>query len=454
MLAGSSGDIVERFDVEDRRSRVCIIGAGYVGNGVARALKAAGVAYDQLEATDRIGGNWSHGVYDSTHLISSKTSTQYVEFPMPDDYPTFPSRLQMLAYLESYVEEFGLASHTEFNTEVVDVRPVDMNGMDGWDVRLASDELRRYRAVIIANGHYWERNVPQYPGTFEGVQLHSKDYKSPDDFGPGGRVLVVGAGNSASDIAVEASATYGAADISMRRGYWFIPKTIFGVASSEFDRVWCPLPLQRIGFKLLLRLSYGDYRRYGLARPDHELFTRDVTVNSSLMYALQHGRVTPKAEIERFDGHTVHFVDGTSSEYDTVVWATGYRTRFPMLDEAMFVWERGDPMLIEHALVPRYANLYVMGLVAPRSGAGRIISQGAEFLAEAVSAQAHFAEPLSDVIGRWVPARSSMLASSAEVLGRMKILRRLLRLLSATSILHPHTLSAPAERTAKESVHP
>lgn len=407
--------------------RYCIIGAGYVGNGLARAFAQAGIAYDQFEATDRIGGNWSHGVYDSTHLISSKNSTQYVEYPMPAHYPTFPSRDQMLAYLNDYVDHFGLREHIVFNTEVVDARPLDRTGMAGWRVTLSTGEVRDYAGVAVANGHYWERNLPQYPGTFTGRQLHSKDYRRPEDFGDGGRVLVVGGGNSASDLAVEAAATFGSADMSMRSGYWFIPKTIFGIPSSEWDRVWVPLPIMRAGTKVLLRLSYGRYERYGLQKPDHKLFTKDVTVNSSLMYALLHGKVRPRREIARFDGNTVHFKDGSSGEYDTIVWATGFRTRFPFLDESMFVWENGQPLLVEHVLVPRYANIYIFGLVAPRSGAGRIISAGADFLAEGAVAQRMFPIPLSDLLTRRLKARSSILAGSAEILGRIKLARRALR---------------------------
>jgi hypothetical protein len=420
--------------IEDRSSRVCVIGAGYTGNGLAYALKQARIPYDQLEATGRIGGNWSHGVYDSTHLISSKKSTQYAELSMPDDYPAFPSAAQMLAYLEDHVDRFGLRDNLELNTEVMRVWPVDSNGMAGWYVQLGSGEVRRYRAVAVANGHYWERNVPIYPGEFTGRQLHSKDYKRPEDFGAGPNVLVVGAGNSASDIAVEAAASFGSADLSMRRGYWFIPKSIFGIPSSEWDRVWWPMPIQRFGFRQLLRLSYGDYRRYGLQKPDHKLFTKDVTVNTSLMYALQHGKVRPKPEIERFDGEVVHFKDGSSEKYGAIVWATGFHTRFPMLDESMFVWEAGQPLLVEHSLVPRHANLYVWGLVAPRSGAGRIISNGAGFLAEAIEAQQDFDEPLSDVLGRWVAARSSILAGSAEILGRIRLARLALRMLRSRAV--------------------
>lgn len=111
--------------------RLCIIGAGYVGNGLARALRQAGIPYDQFEATGEIGGNWAHGVYNSTYLISSKKSTQYVEYPMPAGYPTFPGRAQMLRYLNDYVDHFGLREHIEFDTEVVEVRPLDRTGMAG-----------------------------------------------------------------------------------------------------------------------------------------------------------------------------------------------------------------------------------------------------------------------------------------------------------------------------------
>ncbi|MFC5719407.1 flavin-containing monooxygenase [Streptomyces gamaensis] len=407
--------------------RYCIIGAGYTGNGLARAFRQAGIGYDQFEATDRVGGNWAHGVYDSTHLISSKASTQYPEYPMPAHFPTFPSRAQMLAYLNDYVDHFGLREAITFDTEVARVAPLDRTGMAGWRVTLSTGETREYAGVAVANGHYWERNIPRYPGVFAGRQLHSKDYGRPADFGDGGRVLVVGGGNSASDLAVEAAAAFGTADISLRRGYWFIPKTIFGIPSSEWDRVRLPMPVQRAGFRVLLWLSQGDVRRYGLERPDHKLFTKDVTVNTSLMYALRHGKVRPRKEIARFDGHTVHFVDGGSGEYDTVVWATGYRTRFPFLDESMFVWENGQPLLLEHVLVPRYANLYIWGLVAPRSGAGRIISAGADFLAEAVRVQRLLPIPLSDLLARRVRARSSILAGQAEILGRIGRLRRALR---------------------------
>ncbi|GAB3477984.1 flavin-containing monooxygenase [Amycolatopsis cihanbeyliensis] len=408
--------------------RYCIIGAGYAGNTLARAFRQAGLEYDQFEATGAIGGNWSHGVYDSTHLISSAKSTQYAEYPMPANYPTFPSRAQMLVDLNDYVDHFGLRENIEFDTEVTAVRPLDRDGMVGWRVTLWTGEQRDYAAVAVANGHYWERNLPRYPGEFTGKQLHSKDYKRPADFGDGGRVLVVGGGNSGADITVEAAATFGSADLSMRDGLWYIPKVILGIPAAEWDKVWMPLWLQRVFFHALLYVSFGSYRRYGLQKPTHKLFDKDVTVNNTLLYALRHGKVKPRKEIARFDGKTVHFVDGTSGEYDTIVWATGYNTRFPMLDESIFIWENGQPLLLEHVMVPRYANIYIWGLVAPRAGAGKILSEGADMIAEAVAAQRLFPIPLSDLLASRVKPRSSILAGSSEVLGRLRILRRFLRI--------------------------
>src|SRR5919199_1287918 len=107
----------------DRRH--CIIGAGYSGLGVARAFKERGIPYDQFEKNRYIGGNWADGVYDSTHIISSRDSTAYDELPMPAGYPDFPSREQVLAYLESYADRFGLRDGIELGTEVVAVEPLD-----------------------------------------------------------------------------------------------------------------------------------------------------------------------------------------------------------------------------------------------------------------------------------------------------------------------------------------
>jgi len=377
------------------KSRYCVIGAGYAGNGVAKAFKDAGLDYDQIERNDAIGGNWYDGVYDSTHIISSRDTTGYGDFPMPASYPDFPSRGQMLAYLNAYVDRFGLREQLELNTEVVRVEPLDKRGMSGWEVELDSGEVREYAGVVVANGHHWRKRCPSYPGAFAGHEIHSKDYKRPSDL-RGGRVLVVGVGNSGCDIAVEAAKTLGGATISMRRGNWFLPKTLFGVPVAELDRRWAPASAQRLFLKAALRVAIGSYERYGLPRPDYELFEKHPIVNSQLLYQLRHGIVTAKPDIERFEGRTVHFVDGSSAEFDTIVYATGFDVCFPFLDHDLLEWRDGAPARAGGFMAPGLANIYLFGLAQPRGGAGPLITAGAELLTEIVRLQSHLGHPVAD----------------------------------------------------------
>jgi hypothetical protein len=430
----------------DGGRRHCVIGAGYAGNGVAKALKDAGIPYDHLERNSYIGGNWADGVYDSTHIISSRDSTEYGDFPMPRHYPDFPSREQVVDYLNSYVDHFDLRDTIEFDTEVVRCEPLDERGLTGWrvDIRLpdGATAVRHYAGVIVANGHHWDRRYPDYPGEFSGKQIHSKDYKRPDDL-EGERTLVVGGGNSACDIAVEAASTFGAADISMRRGYWFLPKSFLGVPLAEWDRPWIPVPVQRQVVKLAARASFGRYERYGLRHPDHRPFDKHPTVNSQLLYHLRHGRVRPRPDIERLDGTTVHFADGTAFDYDTIVWATGFNISFPFLDPALFEWRDGVPVRVGSLFAPGLANLYIFGLQQPRGGAGPLITAGAEMLARLTEAQAHLDHPLGDDFGRLRPPNARMLTGVSETMREIRRARVALRVIEGLARLRGRALDEP-----------
>jgi hypothetical protein len=405
--------------------RHCIVGAGYAGNGVAKAFADAGIPYDQLERNAYIGGNWADGVYDSTQIISSRDSTQYGDFPMPREYPDFPTRGQVLAYLNAYVDRFGLRERIELGAEVVRCEPLDPAGMTGWRVRLASGETREYAGVVIANGHHWDRRYPDYPGRFSGHAIHSKDYKRPEDL-RGERVLVVGGGNSGCDIAVEAARELGGADISLRRGYWFLPKTIFGVPTAELDRPGFPVWAQRLFLRAMLRIVYGRYERYGLPRPDHRLFDKHPTVNSQLLYALRHGRVRPRPDIARLDGPRVRFVDGTSAVYDTIVWATGFHVSFPFLDRDLFQWRNGAPERVAGMLPPGVANLYAYGVMQPRGGAGPLITASSRLLADMVRAQERLDHPLADDFARLQRPSARMLVGVSETMRRIALGARVL----------------------------
>ncbi|MEU1208880.1 NAD(P)-binding domain-containing protein [Nocardia sp. NPDC005825] len=396
--------------------RYCIIGAGYTGLAVAKAYTDLGLDYDHLEATDAIGGNWSHGVYDSTYLISSKGVTEYPDYPMPADYPDFPSAAQMRDYLRAFASEFGLDSRIELGTLTTDVAPLDASGLRGWRVELADGQVREYAGVVVANGHYWDVNIPAYPGEFTGKQIHSKNYKRPADL-DGPRVLVVGAGNSGCDLAVEAAVTFGNADISLRRSYWFIPKYVFGIPSGRFDvgSVPVPKPVQEAVFRSIVALGMGSFGSFGLEKPQHRIFDQDLVVNQQLPYFLKHGRIAVRTEIARFDGRTVHFTDGTSGDYDTIVWATGFRTTFPFLRDGLLEWEHGQPRLIAHTFAPGLANLYFAGLVAPRSGAGMLLMNSARLLAEVALLQPHLRTPAGDLYRYIAKPTAEILAGGPEL---------------------------------------
>jgi Flavin-binding monooxygenase-like len=427
--------------MSDRLDRHCIIGAGYAGNGVAKAFADADIPYDQLERNAYVGGNWADGVYDSTQIISSRDSTQYADFPMPREYPDFPSREQVLDYLNAYVDRFGLRDRIEFETDVVRCKPLRPRGTGGWRVELHSGEVREYAGVVVANGHHWAKRYPRYPGEFSGHTLHSKDYRRPEDL-EGERVLVVGAGNSGCDIAVEAARELGHAEISMRRGYWFLPKSIFGIPTAELDQPWFPVCAQRLFLRAMLPIVFGRYERYGLQRPDHRLFDKHPTVNSQLLYALRHGRIRARPDIERLDGHAVHFADGSSSQFDTIVWATGFHINFPFLDRDLFEWRDGAPERVAGMLAPGIAGLYVFGVLQPRGGAGPLITAGSRLLAEMVQVQARLDHPLSDDLARVDRPDARMLVGVSETLRRITLGRRTLKGILLANRLAGRTVEA------------
>jgi hypothetical protein len=301
--------------------------------------------------------------------------------------------------------------------------------------------------VVVANGHHWAARIPDYPGEFSGKTLHSKDYKRPGDF-EGTRVLVVGAGNSACDIAVEAAREGLESFISIRRGTHFLPKTIFGVPTSEFDRWWLPVFAQKALMKALLRIAVGSNERYGLPKPEHDLFDRHPTVNSQLLYDLRHGRLTPKPDVERLDGRTVRFADGTSLEVDTIVWGTGFDVSFPFLDHELFEWDGRYPKLAG-LMPPGVAGLYVCGLGQPRGGAGPLITAGSRLLARMALAQQDLDHPLSDDLAKLRKPEARELFGVSEMMRQIKLGGRAVGLIQRRARRRGGRRDRVPERTAE-----
>lgn len=355
---------------------VCVIGAGSSGLAAAKNLLQCGFAVDVLEREDDLGGNWNFGkpfarVYKSTHTISSKPGTQYPDYPMPASFPDYPHHSQILAYLRSYAEHFGVVRCIRYETPVRSVEPAQEGVSDTkWRVTTAAGAIT-YDAVFVANGHNWSPRTPEYPGTFTGETMHSAHYRTPDVF-VGKRVLVVGGGNSGCDIVVEAAQFGERALHSTRRGYYYMPKYLFGRPSDQVGdqmlALGIPLAVRRAIAALSYRLLVGSPSKTGLRAPDHALFETHPVVNSLLPYYVGQGDIAPRPDIARFDERTVHFVDGTSAELDLIVFATGYHIEFPFIDRRHLNWTEGRPRLHHNVFHPGYDTLFVSGLIQPDSG--------------------------------------------------------------------------------------
>jgi cation diffusion facilitator CzcD-associated flavoprotein CzcO len=371
--------------------RYCIIGAGPSGLATGRAFAEAGIPFDILERNHGVGGIWDMAnertpMYESAHFISSRTQSAFDDFPMPEGYPDYPGWRQIRDYLRAFAERYGLDDVVEFGVDVRRVEPAD-GSAGAWDVVLGSGETRRYRGVVCATGHNWDPVIPVYPGEFDGESYHSFEYRSLAEFA-GKRVLVVGGGNSGCDIACDAAATAAKASISMRRGYHFLPKHIFGQPTDAFFRsgphlpAWLAQPL----LAGLLRVLVGDLRRYGLPKPDHRVLETHPIVNSQLLHYLAHGDITARPDIAELRGRTVRFTDGTEDEFDLIVYATGYRASIPVLDESLLPAGAGVAPFFLNIFHER-PNLYAVGLFETDGAAYPIVSKQAALIAALVRAE-------------------------------------------------------------------
>jgi cation diffusion facilitator CzcD-associated flavoprotein CzcO len=366
----------------DRTGAVCVIGAGPAGLAAARALRARGLDYDQVERHTDVGGIWDidapgSPMYEAAHFISSKTMSGFSGFPMNDGFPDYPSHRQVLGYLRGFAKHYGLRDRIEFGVSVSAVTKDD----DGtWVVHRADGRAARYRGVICCSGAQWTPVMPSVPGSFAGEVMHSSGYRDLDQV-RGKRVLVVGGGNSGCDIVVDAGRVAAKAVISMRRGYWIIPKHIFGVPADVFAEGGPTLPawVQQRVFGRLLRVLYGKPEKLGLQRPDHKLFETHPLLNSNLPLSIQHGDVTARPGLQSASGSTVTFADGTRDDFDLIIFATGYQQSVPYA-QAYFSPEQ-HPDLYLTSFSREHAGLFGVSFIETNSGAYRHFDGAAQMIA-------------------------------------------------------------------------
>ena len=351
--------------------RACVIGAGSSGIAAIKALADRGIPFDCFEKSDRVGGNWVLGnrngmssAYSTLHINTSRERMEYADFPMPKSYPDFPRHDQIARYFEAYTEHFGLRERIAFETGVTHVRRRE----DGvWEVDLDSGERRSYDALLVANGHHWDPRWPEpaLPGSFAGELIHSHDYRDPSQL-EGRRVVVVGMGNSAMDIAVDASYHAAATTLVARSGVHVVPKYILG---KPLDAAVRPtrVPFQWLlrGLQVVLRLTVGPMERYGLPNPDHRLGRTHPTVSTRILDRLAHGEIAVKRGIANLEGNEVLYSDGTREPADLIVCCTGYKITFPFFEERFFAAPENQLVLYKRLFAAEQPGLYFIGFVQP-----------------------------------------------------------------------------------------
>ncbi|MFK0403864.1 flavin-containing monooxygenase [Microbacterium sp. NPDC090225] len=369
-----------------------VIGAGPSGLAAVRALQKRGIPVDGYEASHGVGGLWDISnprstMYESAHLISSRTTTEFREFPMRSTVD-YPGHAVLLEYFREYADHFGLTELFRFDTRVTRLDPRDDGGWDLTSAGPDGEHTRRYAGVVLANGTLAEPNVPTFPGGFAGEVLHTSAYSSPAQLA-GRRVLIVGAGNSGCDIAVDAVHRADAIDMSVRRGYYFVPRYLFGRPSDTLNQ-GRPLParLKQALDSRVLRAFTGDPVRFGFPKPDYRIYESHPIVNTMVLNHLGQGDLRVRPDVDRFDGSTVHFRDGSSGDYDLVLLATGYRLDYPFVDSAHLNWRGASPELFLHIFPSSFNGLFMMGMIEA-SGIGW---QGRYEQAELVAAYLDAAE--------------------------------------------------------------
>ncbi|MGI9159607.1 MAG: flavin-containing monooxygenase, partial [Saprospiraceae bacterium] len=279
---------------------IAIIGAGCSGLSAIKKFLDEGltdlVCYEKNE---QLGGNWVYtataghsSVCETTHIISSKAMSQFEDFPMPADYPDYPSHSQILSYFEDYARTFGLERYIRFQTAVEKAQPTP----DGrWRLQLSDGSESTFDCLVVANGHHAVPRHPEWANQFTGAYYHAHDFKSNRPFAEK-RVLVVGAGNSGCDCAVECSRVAARVDISVRSPQYIVPKFFMGKPTDTFAKnmQWLPQRIQNTLQQWSLRIQIGRYRDYGLPEPTFPPTAAHPTVNGELLDIIRHGKVHPR----------------------------------------------------------------------------------------------------------------------------------------------------------------
>ncbi|GBG25731.1 Dimethylaniline monooxygenase N-oxide-forming 2 [Hondaea fermentalgiana] len=381
---------------ETQKKHVAVIGAGMCGLKAIKEMLEAGMDVTAFEVSDDIGGIWRFTeeetlstVYRSTRINTVRAANSFGDFPIPEGFPIAMGHEDMMRYFNLYADKFGLRKCIEFNTRVTHVEPVEARDeKSNWSWRVETEDAEgggsrktgTFDGVVVCSGHHSIPHSINFKGIdeFPGLVMHSHGYKDNRKF-EGKRCVVVGIGNSGSDITTEISKVATRTVLVARRGAWIVPNPFFNedadVTSRLDENIIGRLP-QEVSASLveaqleparqmLDKVGLGPTYRFNESHPT-------LTLNSlenNFYKQVEEGKIEGRRGIERFEGSTVHFTDGTSMEADAVVFCTGYKITFPFIpSDILEVNESNELKLYKH-MVPVGArdvdNIAFIGVAQP-----------------------------------------------------------------------------------------
>ncbi len=371
-----------------------VVGAGPAGLAVGASLQQAGISCLILEQAGTVGVAWRRH-YERLHLHTDKKHSALPFAPFPKEYPRYPSRLQMISYLEAYARKFRL--EPSLGQQVVSARQAH----GGWEVQTQDT---RYQAsnLVIATGYNREPCLPSWPGqdSFQGSILHSSEYRNGEPF-RGQKVLVVGFGNSGGEIAIDLWEHGARPSLAVRSPVNVIPRDLFGIPILAIGILQSKLP-PRWADALnapLLRAVMGDLTRYGLRKLPQGPVTqiqrnaRIPLIDVGTIELIKRGQVEVYPGVERFTEDAILFTDGRQKEFDAVILATGYRPRVNAFLE-------GAPTACDDEGAPLFSGpetpipgLYFCGFHVSPTGMLREIALEARRISAAIARSAAPARP-------------------------------------------------------------
>ena len=340
---------------------IVVVGAGPAGLALGYHLQRRGADFCMLEQS-QAGATWAQH-YEHLHLHSLKQVSGLPGYPMPAEYPDFPSKQQFHAYLQAYAAHFALPIRSGVRLE--QLSPLHDHPRSAWQLHIQDSQQTRLEQlsadiVVMATGIWQQPYMPHFPGqeSFPGDILHANAYQRPQDFA-GKRVLVVGSGNSGAEIAVKVSEVAESVGIVIRDGVAMVahPRSALRarIAAALLRRV--PAALSNA----YLARNRPDFSHLGLPLPDKPPLQHYPVVGFHLAEAVAAGNVQVYSSIARLQAEQVHFEDGKQQAFDSIILATGYRPALSIFGTAL----SDDPQELQAGRSSHYQTLFYLGYRYP-----------------------------------------------------------------------------------------